>query len=180
MFSRFIHLVAWIHGTFLYSFLWLNTNLHIGVCVCAQSPPNLCDPVDCNPPGSSVHGIVPARILEWVAISSFRGSSQSSDQNWVSCRSVIGRQILYHWATCEAHILIGISQLFYLLISWWAFGLFIYLFLAIRKNCCLWTSMLLCCHPIWASLVVQLVKNLPAMQATPVEFLGQEDSLEKR
>ena len=45
------------------------------VCVCsvAQSCPALCDPMDCNPPGSSVHGISPARILEWVAISFSRG-----------------------------------------------------------------------------------------------------------
>ena len=41
----------------------------------AQSCPNLCDPVDCSPPGSSVHGILQARILEWVAIPFTRGSS---------------------------------------------------------------------------------------------------------
>jgi len=35
----------------------------------AQSSPTLCDPVDCSPPGSSIHGILQARILEWVAIS---------------------------------------------------------------------------------------------------------------
>ena len=35
-----------------------------------------CDPMDCSPPGSSVHGISEARILEWVAISFFRGSSK--------------------------------------------------------------------------------------------------------
>jgi len=50
-----------------------------GVCVCvyvcAQSCLTLCDPLDCGPPGSSVHGIQ-ARILEWVAISFSRGSSQ--------------------------------------------------------------------------------------------------------
>ena len=46
------------------------------VCLCAQSCLILCDPVDCSPPGSSVHGISQARILEWVAISSSRGSSQ--------------------------------------------------------------------------------------------------------
>ena len=40
-----------------------------GVCVCVQSCPTLCDPADCNPPGFSVHGILQARILEWVAIS---------------------------------------------------------------------------------------------------------------
>ena len=41
-----------------------------------QSCPTLCDPVDCSPPGSSVHRSLQTRILEWVAISSFRGSSQ--------------------------------------------------------------------------------------------------------
>ena len=40
----------------------------------AQLCPTLCDPVDCSPPGSSVHGILQARILEWVAISFSRGS----------------------------------------------------------------------------------------------------------
>ena len=38
-----------------------------------QSCPTLCDPLDCSPPGSSVHGILQSRILEWVAISSSRG-----------------------------------------------------------------------------------------------------------
>ena len=40
---------------------------------------NLCDPVDCSPPASSVHGIVQARILEWVAMPTSRGSSQPRD-----------------------------------------------------------------------------------------------------
>ena len=57
----------------------------------------LCNPVDCSPPGSSVHGIFQARILEWVAIS--RGSSQPRNWTFVSC---IGRRILYHWVTWEA------------------------------------------------------------------------------
>ena len=48
------------------------------VCVsCAQLWPTLCDSMDCNPPGFSVHGIFQARILEWVAISYSGGSSQS-------------------------------------------------------------------------------------------------------
>ena len=55
-----------------------------------------CDPMDCSPPGSSVHGISQARILEWVAISLSRGSSQPRDWTY------IGRQILYHWAIREA------------------------------------------------------------------------------
>ena len=56
----------------------------------------LCDPMDCSPPGSSVHGILHARILEWVARPFSRGSSRPSDGTSISC---IGRQILYHWAT---------------------------------------------------------------------------------
>ena len=50
----------------------------------AQSCPTLCDPMDCSPPGSSVCGILQARILEWVAISFSRGSSQSRDRTPVS------------------------------------------------------------------------------------------------
>ena len=45
----------------------------------AQLCPTLCDPADCSPPGSSVHGFLQARILEWVAISFSRGSSQPRD-----------------------------------------------------------------------------------------------------
>ena len=46
----------------------------------AQSCPTLCDPMDCNLPGFSVHGILQARILEWVTISFSRGSSRPRDQ----------------------------------------------------------------------------------------------------
>ena len=56
--------------------------LFMCACVCAkllQSCLTLCDPTDCSLPGSSVHGILQATILEWVAISFSRGSSQSRD-----------------------------------------------------------------------------------------------------
>ena len=56
----------------------------------------LCDPVDHSPPGSSVQGILQARILEWVAVVSSRGSSRPRDQTHISYVSSIGRQILYH------------------------------------------------------------------------------------
>ena len=65
-----------------------------------QSCPTLCDPMDCSPPGSSVHGIFQARILEWVAISFSRGSSQPRDGTQVSCTA--GR-FFTDWATREAH-----------------------------------------------------------------------------
>ena len=50
-----------------------------------ESCPTLCNPVDCSPPRSSVHGIFQARVLEWVSISFSRGSSQPRDRTQVSC-----------------------------------------------------------------------------------------------
>ena len=58
--------------------------------------------MDCSPSGSSVRGILQARILEWVAISYSRGSSWCRDWTYVSWVPCIGRQILYHRATWEA------------------------------------------------------------------------------
>ena len=55
----------------------------------SQSCPTLCDLIDCSSPGSSVRGIVQARILEWVVISSYRGSSQSWGWILISCVSCI-------------------------------------------------------------------------------------------
>ena len=79
-----------------------SSDLH--VCKHAQSCPTLWDLSDCSPPGSSVHEILQARILDWVTIASSRGPSWSRDWTQVSCVSCIGRSILYHWATCEAPI----------------------------------------------------------------------------
>ena len=59
------------------------------VCSVTQSCLTLCDSMDCSPPGSSVHWIFLEQILEWVAISSFRGSSQPRDLTQVSCISCI-------------------------------------------------------------------------------------------
>ena len=71
----------------------------------AQACLTLCNPMDCSPPGTSVHGILQARILEQVAISSFRGSSQPRDQTWVSC--IAGRCFTF-CATRESHSLIEV------------------------------------------------------------------------
>ena len=49
-----------------------------------QLYPTFCNPMDCSPPGSSVHGILQARILEWVAIPFSRGYFQTRDQSWIS------------------------------------------------------------------------------------------------
>ena len=68
--------------------------LSLDVCVKSLSQFPLWDPMDCNLPGSSVHGIFQARILEWVAIPFSRGTSQPRDQTRVSRVSCIGRRIL--------------------------------------------------------------------------------------
>ena len=84
--------------------LWISKlgslNLILNVCLCAkslQSCPSLCNHIDCSPPSSSVNGILQARILEWVAMPFFRGSSRPRDgRNYVSFVSCIGRQVSYH------------------------------------------------------------------------------------
>ena len=68
-----------------------------GLCSATQSCLTLCNPMGYNPPGSSVHGIFQARILEWVAIPFSRGSSRPGDRTHFSCISCIGKQILYHY-----------------------------------------------------------------------------------
>ena len=60
-----------------------------------------CDPMDCSPPGFSVHGILQARILERVAVSFSRGSSQPRDQTRVSC---IAGRFFTVWAAREGHV----------------------------------------------------------------------------
>ena len=92
-----------------------------------------CNPMDCSLPGSSVHGILQARVLERVAISSSRGSSQPRDWTHISCISL-------HWQE---------------------------------------DSLPLNTSVIWASLLAQVVKNLPAVQETWVWSLSQKDPLQK-
>ena len=76
----------------------------MGLCVCPMLS-RLSDslgPMDCSPPGFSTHGILQARILEWVAISFSRGSSPPGDRIWVS--HIAGR-LLTVWATREAWVI---------------------------------------------------------------------------
>ena len=102
---RFISVVAWQPWSVHCFFLAIPGSWHFSewptemitsmrVCSIAQSCPTVCNPMDYSLPGSSVHGIFQARILEWVAISFSRGSSQPRDGTHVSCISCSGRQIL--------------------------------------------------------------------------------------
>ena len=81
--------------------VWCVCSVAQSWCVCsvAQSCLTLCDLMGCSPPGSSVYEILQASILEWVAISSSKKSSQPKDWTGVSCISCICKRILCHWAT---------------------------------------------------------------------------------
>ena len=83
-------------------FRCLTCNVHMLVKKCKRQSLSciwLCDPVDCSPPGSSVHGILQARILEWVAVPFSRGSSWTRGWTQVSC---IAGEFFTVWATWEA------------------------------------------------------------------------------
>ena len=111
-----------------------------------------------------VHGILQVRILEWVAIPFSRGSSKARYLNWVSHTAV---RFFIVWATREpkwGKDEINFKREYYSLHS-----------LDIRTCIMLFFFFI---H-MRASLVAKLVKNLPAMQETPVWFLGREDPLEK-
>ena len=87
----------------LFSTPWTDNAKEQGfqICCCwvTKSCLILCNPMYCSLRSSSVHGIIPAKILEWVAISFSRGSSQPRDRTHIS---FIGRQVLLHWAIWEA------------------------------------------------------------------------------
>ena len=84
------------HSRFLGNIFLYNIRLYFyHQCMHAKSLqlcPTLWDPIDCSPPGSSVHGILQARILEWVTMPFSRGPSRHRDQTHVSYVSCFGRQ----------------------------------------------------------------------------------------
>ena len=104
-----LHLSISLYYLFMDSYFIQWFILHYVQCLVTQSCLTLCDPKDCSPPGSSVHGIIQARILERVAMSSSRGSSQPRDQTQVS--HIAGRFVTI-WATREA--LYHINNIIYL------------------------------------------------------------------
>ena len=109
----------------------------VRVCWVAQLCPILCKPLDCSPPGFSVHGIFQARILECVAVSFSRGSSRLRDQIRISCVSRIAGGFFTCWANiggslgsnkfwCEWEVkelwkFLNTHQLMHLRKSWWFF-----------------------------------------------------------
>ena len=114
MLSFFFFLLFHLSFSFIFSIVRkriefiLQTRLECerDMCACSvvQLCLTLCNPMNCSQPGSSVHEIFQARILEWGAISSSRESSwsRSRDQTQGPCSSCISRWILYHRVTREA------------------------------------------------------------------------------
>ena len=70
----------------------------VGVGVCELLSPTVCDPMDCSPPGSSVHGTLQARILEWVAISLGIFLTQEPNLGLLHCRQIL--YYLSHQGSC--------------------------------------------------------------------------------
>ena len=148
------------------AFLWY-------VCVLvAKSCLTLCDPMDCGPPGSSVHGILQARILEWVAISFSRGSSQLRDQipaqgsnPQVSC--ITGR-LFTIWATRETFII---------KVRYWPINFFV---VALSNLISGWwwphriNLRVFCLYFFWNSLRRITVSSYYVWQNSPVKSCGPE------
>ena len=140
------------------------TDEWIKMVCCAQSCSTLCDSMDYSPPGSSVHGIFQARILEWVAISSSRVFSHPRD--WICMSCIAGGFFTSEppgkpWLTSHNYCWKLNFCIHWCWIESWrqSFG---------------WSR-----KGERASLVAQTVSHLPAMQETWVRFLRQEDPLEK-
>ena len=70
-----------------------------------QSHSTFCNSMYCSPQGSSIHGILQARILEWVAMPFSRGSSWPMNRTLISCGSCIAGRVFYLWAAKEASLI---------------------------------------------------------------------------
>ena len=136
------------------SFIWVS----------AKSSLTLCDPVDSSPSGSSVHGILQARILEWVAMASSRWSSQHRDRTDIS--------YLLHWQAVS----LPLAPLRKPFIRAFLIAQLVKNLPAIQETLVWFQGWE---EYSWASLVAQLVKNPSAMWKTWVQSLGWEDTLEK-
>ena len=128
----------------------------------AQSCPTLCDPMDCSPPGSSVHRILQARVLEWVAISFSRGSSRPRDRTQVS--RIRGR-CFNLWATREEEMVIkGIVGI-------WEVVRCKVVFASVEDIYCQVVENDVSLRTFWTSLVVQWLRLQVPNAAGPVQSL---------
>ena len=157
----------------------------------------LCNPMDCSPPGSSVHGILQARMWEWVALLSsgdllntgikpvsltspaLAGSFFITRAIWEACNNYMAMLTIFYWSLIHLHITLRYASFPDISV--------------IKESTCNagdhdsipgsgWSTRKWIGYPLqyfWTSLVTQLVKNSPAVQETWVRFLGWEDILGK-
>ena len=97
---------------------WLTPTYTLYYVLVAQLCLTLCDPMDCSSPGSSVHGILQARILEWVAVSFSRESSQPRDWTQVSCTA--GR-FFTNWAILLQFVVLPFPDIVFFFFNKWNF-----------------------------------------------------------
>ena len=98
----YIYIYTHIH---IYAYIYMY--MYIVKALVVQLYLTLCDPIDCSPPGSSIHGILQTRILEWVAIPFSRGSSRP--RNWIQVTCFAGR-FFTSWATGVCIILLVLTK----------------------------------------------------------------------
>ena len=117
--AQYLYFITTIEIKVYWMNAWMNIikaddhQIQCYACLVAQSRLTLCNPMDCSPPGSFVHGISQARILEWVAICFSRKSSSPRDPTHVSCVSYIASRFFPCWAIREAHQIETRSQNFH-------------------------------------------------------------------
>ena len=175
----------------MHKYLFVSITWKVKVLV-TQLCPTLCDPTGCRLPGSSAHGILQARILEWVAIPFSRGSCCPRDQTQVSC---VASRFFTIWVNREAPWLIHnkfsvneveyfetyIDRLKEIRGSMWLE------FIAISRGQCfryIMTTVVIITWFHWNKWINcfpcgSLVNTLPAVQETLVQFLGWKDPLER-
>ena len=104
LFIQWCNLVIWFSQNTSLHFFSCAVCVCVCVCVCVWTSHSVMSnslwPMDCSPPGSSVHRTLWAKILEWVAISFSRGSSRLGDWTWVSC---VAGGFFTIWATRKEH-----------------------------------------------------------------------------
>ena len=119
-----------------------------------QSCLTLCNPMNHSLLGSSVHGILQSRILEWVAMSFSRGSSRPRDQTLISFVSCIGRWVLYHLRHLGSPVRSGVCC------------------------CSVAQSCLTLCHPMDCSLPgFPVLQHLPTLKLMFIEFVISSNHL---
>ena len=99
-----------LESCFFFNCKWVPVVLMLVTQLCTT----LCDPMNCSPPGSSIHGIFQARILEWVAISFCRGVFPNREQAHISCISCTGRQSLPLCHVEPCHLIVALNKPYFL------------------------------------------------------------------